>query len=160
MQWKLNGWRRLWIVLSVIYLMVVCWFGFSALPAVDSYEQAKAIFYLSESFDADMEFSRAIGDRVGEDKASQDRIIGARLLRSTTHEEETDAEIIKRIGDKYVGKIDFTKLDAEAAATIDAQKSRRLAFIVNTAAYWIVPVLVIYLLGSAIGWVVRGFRKK
>jgi hypothetical protein len=160
MQWKLNGWRRLWIVLSVIYLMGICWFGFGALPAVDSYEQAKAIFYLSESFDADMEFSRAIDDRAGEDKANQDRIRGARLVRSTTHEEETDAEVVKRIGDKYAGKIDFTKLDAEAAATIDAQKNRRSAFIVSTTVYWIVPVLALYLLGSVIGWVLRGFRNK
>lgn len=80
-----------------------------------------------------------------------------RKIRYESYRDLTDDEIISKGYKKYGSVIDFSTIDKEFE---NKSKNFLYRFFLITFAVWIVPVVVIYILGLSIGWIIRGFREK
>jgi hypothetical protein len=52
-----------------------------------------------------------------------------------------------------------TELLADYHRAVEQLPKERFQFLLATLAYWLVPPMIVYILGWSVGWVVRGFRK-
>jgi len=80
-----------------------------------------------------------------------------RKIRYESYRDLTDDEIISKGYKKYGSVIDFSTIDKEFE---NKSKNFLYRFFLIAFAVWIVPVVVIYILGLSIGWIIRGFREK
>jgi hypothetical protein len=75
-----------------------------------------------------------------------------------------DKEIISGLHQKYGDSIDFSAIESEYKENelkYEKDKKRFLfKYVASAFAFWIIPMIAVYILGLSIGWVVKGFRKK
>lgn len=158
MQLKLNGWQRLWVVVASIYFLIVCGFGAATFPNGASLESERASLAIGAVLRAQVDAAHARGDERDELNALRDLEKGSTQIRLEAYSDLTNAEIIQRLRAKFDGKVDFTALDEKAKRDTERLRNDRSEFIYKAAAWWVVPVLALYALGSAIGWIIHGFR--
>jgi len=84
-------------------------------------------------------------------------LIDLRKIRYESYRDLTDDEIISKGYKKYGSVIDFSTIDKEFE---NKSKNFLYRFFLIAFAVWIVPVVVIYILGLSTGWIIRGFRGK
>lgn len=165
----LNGWQRLWILLSGLYLVVVVGVAYTTLPRVESrwhtddlYQRMRPEVLRKVAMrDSDLEESRApqVGSisvgKVGFDLetarpvAAGDEIVEVEMpnghllpfLRTATQSDKAAA---------IAGYI--LALEADV-------KERQSSHILLSFFAWVAPCIAIYILGNCIAWVRRGFRK-
>jgi hypothetical protein len=77
-------------------------------------------------------------------------------MRYDYYNDMTDSRIIQKSKEKYGNEIDFNNIEKNIEQNI---KNFRNKTIVIAFLVWIVPVLILYLLGVSIGWVIKGFKK-
>jgi hypothetical protein len=157
---KLNGWQRLWIVLSGIYFLAVGSYGVLAFPDGADLEKGRAILAVELSLKALADSAQATGDVRSELNALRAMKDGPVRIRSEIYGDLKDAELINRARAKFDGKVDFSALDKRETDDADRLHHDRLEHVVRCVAWWIVPLLLLYALGYAIGWVIRGFRRR
>lgn len=160
MQLKLNGWQRLWVVVASIYFVVVFGFAAATFPDGASLESERATLAVEAALDAQVNAAHALGDDRAELDALRNLKMGAARVRSEAYGDLTNAEIIQRLRAKFDGKADFTALDEKMRRDTERLRDDRSKFIFQAIAWWVIPALVLYVLGVAIGWIVRGFRNK
>ncbi|MGZ4957208.1 MAG: hypothetical protein ACXV8Q_19090 [Methylobacter sp.] len=160
MQIKLNGWQRLWVVAASIYLLAVCGFVAATLPDGASLELERATLAVEAALRAQVNVADELGDKRAELNALRNLDMGAARVRSETYGDLTNVEVIQRLRAKFDGKADFTALDERVKRDTDRLRDDRSKFILQAVAWWVIPALALYALGSAIGWIVRGFRNK
>ena len=138
---KLNGWQRLWIVVAVIYLVVVCVTTFSLMPNESEIKRSWA--------------SDIIDFVKTHDKSSQ-HLSTWEILNA--YSDLRYEEIIKRMKKKYSTfeymEIDKKYEDKLANLGWERTKVASIGFL-----FWLVPVILAYVLGLAVGWIYRGFRE-
>ena len=143
----LNGWRRLWILLSVLYLVPVV--------LVAMQEAPKATDYWDSRLDASIE---AVGKYM-EQITPGYTFEGSYTVRRKHYSDLTDTEILERLHTKFAGKVDLSRIDREYEQKMDGLRWKQATAIGYAAAWWLGPIVFLYALGSCIAWIIRGFRR-
>ena len=157
---KLNGWQRLWVVLSILYLIVVISVDFMIWPKTTYIEKSR----LNEVYEL---IHKAEGK---EEKYKYTDIVDELnrrgLLASPNNEKEElmAEERWAKLADlailKYKDKIDFSQIESRYKSDLRELNSERKQTIFLSFLFWLVPVIVAYTLGLAARWIMRGFREK
>jgi hypothetical protein len=139
---RLSGWKRLWVFLVIIYFFSVAFFTVVLLPKEE---------------DLKREWAYAIIDfiRTKEDKLSK-RYSSARELLNTLkgHEGyESYDEIIDKAQSKQFGGIHEKYKQKLSNLQREKMKVIGIGFL-----FWVIPSIIVYILGMGIGWIYRGFR--
>lgn len=151
----MSGWLRLWIVVSVLYLVLVVGFVTLTLP------HAGAVPHSSSFYDQiSPELRGKILGMKGADADPPERRVlleEARRRGIITEVEMPNRHVlvfssdIPRNEQENVAKAYWTVV--EKVAGKERQKYISIAFL-----WWVIPVVVIYVLGWAVGWVYHGFK--
>ena len=140
---RLSGWQRLWLILSVIYLIVVAAFTVISMPKASQYSSSRV-----------HDTIRTIIDNVP--KLSGMYVYQIREVYS----DFSDEELIQKIHEKYKDKVDFDATEKKYRNKMSRLPSVRAKFIGLGLLFWIVPVVLVYILGISGGWIVKGFKKE
>lgn len=142
MKIKFNGWQRLWVVLSAMYLPIVIVFTSISWPTEKQIENSWVYSLIDSTKDPS-------------DNTDQIR---------EAYKDIPDKELIKRINAKYETKPEYKEIlnttnlryqkEIQAIATAHF-KTIGLALIA-----WVLPVGTAYLMGLAVGWIYKGFKEK
>ena len=160
MKLQLNGWQRLWVVVASVYFLVVCGFGAATFPDGAYLEAERAKFAIELALRAQVDAAHVGGDERAELNALRDLEKGAARVRHEAYGDLTDTELVQRIRAKSDGKVDITALNEKEKRDAERIRNDRLKSIYRAVGWWAIPVLALYVLGSAIGWIVRGFRNR
>jgi hypothetical protein len=98
---RLNGWQRLWIVLSVIYLIVVVTYTIAVVPRASHYARSR----LYDSIDT-------VGRYLEREDASF-RYEGGWTMRTKYYADLSDEQVLAKLHDKYKDKVDFGLVENE-----------------------------------------------
>jgi hypothetical protein len=179
----LNGWQRLWIVVSAIYLLVVVGTVGFVWPTFETTDhRPEFIQRMPEAMRAHIAASYASEWEAREDKSGTTRQVmpnGAVLIIQSNR-----ASKLKEIRAKYPQYNDLSNAqlvakfpeykdlspvvwDDEAEGVVSAYftvvdaavRDGRRSTIEYALFAWIIPVAAIYALGGAVAWVRRGFRR-
>ena len=152
---RLSGWLRLWIVVSVLYLVLMIVFVGFTLP------QASSVLH-SSSFYNQMSpelRGKLLGAKVvATDSTERDSLLDEARKRGLIVEVKMPnghvlvfASDVPQNEQERTAKTYWTIV--EKAADEERRKYFGIAFL-----WWIIPVLGVYVIGWAVGWVYRGFR--
>jgi len=136
---RLNGWQRLWVLVSGLYLVGVIAFVASEFPQLEQVQSLALLQKLSPASQALL---------VHEDKGGWG----------------TDVDMPNGITLSF--KRGVSENDAKAVAkeyweiVSAVSNQRRLSLVGFATLAWFVPCLVLYIIGWALGWVYRGFQGK
>ncbi|MGI0015462.1 MAG: hypothetical protein ACREBU_18755 [Nitrososphaera sp.] len=135
---RLNGWQRLWVSASILYLIVVIAFAISEFPKPsNTYHQSEFYDQLSK------ESIKAITDTLDAKDITRIRMPNGREIPFPAG---TSEAVMSKVANEY-NKI----LEREAA-------EKRYSFIAYASLWWLIPCLLLYVLGWSVGWVFRGFK--
>jgi hypothetical protein len=143
---KLNGWQRLWIVMSGVYVLIVTSLCASEFPTEkEIYQrwQAELILWQKKN---DPELTEAAPWDIAK-----------------AYSAESPKESIERVQEKYVAQNVFNKFDFEAIAKkyqaelVDLPSMQRQK-LKTASLFGLLPVFATYLLGWLAGWVYHGFK--
>jgi len=142
----LNGWQRLWVLVSGLYLVSVIAFVALEFPKPENVSHTPALLKQLSSQ------SRSL--LVPEDKDGW----------QNAEDWGTDVEMPNgsRLSfKKGVPENDMSVAAKEywAAVTMIANE-RRLSLVGYAALWWFIPCFAVYIIGWTVGWVYRGFRSK
>lgn len=143
---KLGGWQRIWIVISVMWLLVVGLVGYSEIPSEEKIYKAWSYDLLKYLCDNDSNLKGQY----------------AWQLRDV-YSDLSDKELIERLRSKYLEKYPaykygFENIDAKYNdKLINLARSRVIAIGIGFL-IWFIPLAVLYVLGWSVGWIYRGFR--
>lgn len=143
MAFKLNGWRRLWVVLCLLYLLAVAGITWSMYPKLQI--SPVDADYLSE----DSRQLVVLPDAKGWTEIVP-RAVGVRLPNGQT------IEFRPGVSDQKIAQV-----SREYWRVVEARvQGERLQFLGIVGAVWLVPCIALYAAGTAVAWVVAGFRAK
>ena len=133
----MNGWQRLWVLSSVIYLALVALVTLVTLPGKSSVDGVKVLRHLS---DHSLE------------------VLAAAKNAQIRHEEDGGSVYYEAEG---LNPSEAAALKADSAsAAAGALREMRLHSLGLAVAAWIVPCIVIYAFGFGVAWVRRGFKRR
>ena len=135
---RLPGWWRLWIFLSLIWLVAVGAFSYAAWPSENQSEHHPAFIYQLESKQRELlatDSSTPVGIEV--------EMPNGYRLKFKQGIEETAAAPVAR---------------AYQAITVNAQTEARTSSLQQAGLVSLLPPLAIALLGMGVAWVRRGFK--
>jgi len=163
---NLKGWQRLWVVVSVLWLLfvVIAFLVGDVIPTADGLEfrLGRNTRYLQREWAlATIAAARAASSLSGQTTAGRIR---------ASYDELTDVEIVERVHDRFP-EVDFEPVDSDYQEKLDGEQTRhqeRLdALRVEQAESigllllaWLGPSFGLYFLGWAMAWVWRGFKLK
>ena len=169
---KLNGWQRLWILASVIYL------AFAMFIAIVDFPPEKICELPMREYDMDgLVRDPDFQDRPWSDRhailkeadpsgyGTLDSNRQANLLRDMKNEPwwQGGANNKKQNSQTYTSKPSYRIEDNLNRVICDplfqSLPRKRFLFIGTMILIWIIPCLAIYVLGLSLHWVYRGFRK-
>ncbi len=145
---KLSGWQRLWVVVSLLYLVTVVIFTIALMPKRANIEQAW-----------ESEIDAIVGSNIRFSLPFRDMNDEAlvRVFREEypdAYQDLSDEELVSTISIR-VALIDFRHQQRLDSLFGEQAKSMGIGLLA-----WIVPSVVLYLLGWSIGWVYRGFQSR
>ena len=141
----LNGWQRLWILISAIYLLLVLVMGYADFPTANN------------TFLADDEILKNLSDKTLLMLADEGETVGRFSKIKEKFSLPTGQEIY--LSTKFTSKDkDNLYKDYEKAISNIVNK-KRMFFLLYMLAFWAIPCLSIYALGVSFRWVYRGFKK-
>ena len=130
-----------------MYLVPVAFFALEALPKVGQ--------YLSERVHASID----VVGKYMESSTPGYSYGGSYTVRQKYYSDLTDEQIIERVHTKFEDKVDLAKIDSEYAKKLSRLGTERAKIAGYAFIAWVGPLLVVYAMGAAIGWVIRGFRR-
>ncbi len=142
---RLNGWHRLWLALSVIWLLAVAAFTIAFIPKASDYGSSR----LYDSINAVNRHLEREDPTRGQEAAWTTR---------SKYSDLSDEEVLVRLHDKYKGKVDFQSIETEYRRKIARLPTERTEVVGIALLAWLVPVTVVYALGLTLAWIIRGFR--
>lgn len=163
---KLNGWQRLWVVVSALWLLFVVGVAIvgDVIPTADGLEArlGRNTRYLQREWAlATIEAARVAISLSGQTTAGRIR---------ASYDELSDVETVERLHNRFP-EIDFEPVDSDYQEKLDGEQTRhqeRLDALALAQAEsiglllmaWLCPSFGLYLLGWAMAWVWRGFKSK
>jgi hypothetical protein len=155
MKQRLNGWQRLWVLVSVLYLVLVALVTYIFWPTVET-TWHRAEFIERMPAHARQHVSTAYSSQYEADR--EEREVKAKYPNV---EWDGRPKVLPNGAVLIVKGDDFQQFNAMVAYSeiINAEvKAQRWATVGYAALAWLVPCLALYAFGWAIGWVFRGFR--
>jgi hypothetical protein len=152
---RLNGWQRLWILVSVLYLIFVGFFTYVFWPTVETTWHRKE-FIERMPADVRQHVSAAFSSQYEADR--EEREVKAKYPKV---EWDGRPQILPNGAVLIVKGDDFQRFNAMMVYSeiISAEvKAQRRVTVGYAALAWLVPCLLLYAFGWVIGWVYRGFR--
>ena len=143
----LNGWQRLWVLLSAIWLIIVGIFASTMIPKTSDYAAAR----LYDTIDA-------VGKHL-EKENPEVHYEGAWATRTKYYADLKDDEILDKLYSKYKDSVDFTPVEREYRHKMDGLRTEQFKTVGISFLVWVIPSLLVYILGYAVGWVFKGFRQ-
>lgn len=148
----MNGWMRLWVVLSALYLTVGFVISIGTFPTKEGHRG----YWVFEGIQAMAEAISAHSVYGG--IATPDDI------RNTILKGKDDEAIVAWFQDVIVHPQPHSEIYAKALETVNVNYVGVLPpyqrdFLTSTALILLIPVVSFLILGWAFAWVVRGFRK-
>jgi hypothetical protein len=148
---RLSGWSRLWIVSSMLLLALVAGFTYQKWPSTT---EAEIRLYL--------DVNRAIYEQLLEPKGAAGKISAKDMLRLV----ERDSDFIERgdwlaKADRQMSEspnVDFGAANARYERALRGIADDRKELILRSSLLWVIPVILLYVIGWSIGWVRRGFK--
>ncbi len=143
---KLNGWQRLWVVLSAIYLLAV---GIVTtlvfMPKEELIKRAWAYDLIDVVRDHDTSLrSKTTGGILNQySDLSYDEIISRVQKKHSKPNMIAEYTVINKKYEDRLANLGKEKI-----------KGVSIGFL-----FWLVPVILVYVLGLAAGWIYRGFRQ-
>lgn len=171
---RLNGWQRLWVLLSMIYGLAVFIFSLLLFPDSNTYDQRRVYAYIESASKYNNVYNTLIkagfspkeieehiakGNKLEESKISDESLESPQDIRNKYYSDLSDAQLINKIREKYYKKIDFNKIESEYQKDLNALKNEKFQFIGLAMLAWVIPIGAIYLLGMSIKWVIQGFQR-
>ncbi len=160
---KLNGWHRLWILLSSIYFVLVTSYVILEFPKPENIPHQPEFYKKLSKKSAGMIWSinveeiRALGGTIVTNfkpigEAKEDDNIRPTVEMPNKHtiefKEEYKKEAIEAVSSEYWHIV-------EQKAT-----EKRLYILLYAFLFWLFPCLALYALGWSFNWVREGFRQK
>jgi hypothetical protein len=182
MRLALNGWQRLWVVASGIYLILVATCAVmiipSELPTEDTITRAWRHAALAIDREAEPKWrdARTGGEPVRNPDLSNERFTVSDPVIGPEYDDPavSDRDLIAAIERKYEPPKGFkwvepspalaklSALSSEYKAKLASLPRQRLQAGVRMTGValtvWLLPSLAVYALGMGVGWIVRGFR--
>lgn len=161
-KFKLGGWHRLWIVISIVYLVPVVYFTFLSTPKSAQMYNFEENFQLSK-----IDYSDLYEGSLSE--VSHDRFVKANSLlekvKSARNEgysySEIEEYLIDQSYDKEIVSLSFLLLKDKAEKDgLKLYREHRKQIIIEGVMMWVFPVLLVYLIGLSVAWIYKGFTKK
>lgn len=165
---RLNGWQRLWCVFAVLYGIIVGFFTWEAWPersllrrlsvaAEDSGQrQTRELLWGGDELPTEATLE-AIWQRRPDDRSNY---VDVPLTGGRSAEPPYVAVTIKgtdQVAYFPTGTYEF-QMERELERYVNGAWPERRAVLGTAFAAWSIPLVFLYGLGSAIGWVSRGFR--
>jgi hypothetical protein len=142
MKMKLNGWQRLWVVLSALYLAIVIVFTWSSWPTRRQIDNSWVYDLINATKDP-KDYAYEIRD---------------------AYKDIPDGELIQRINAKYSEKSEYKEIlkttNLKYQMEIESLGKDRFKTGGIALLAWLIPIGLIYLLGVAAGWIYKGFKGK
>ena len=143
----MNGWQRLWALLSVLSLMPTIIGAIETLPSRYGIEARR----IEATIDA--------AGKYMESSTPGYTYEGAYPVRVKYYADLSDQTIIDRIHAKFAKKVDFNEIERQFQSDISALPKNQFLALAKVLFWWAFSVGFIYILGSSVGWVIRGFRR-
>jgi hypothetical protein len=157
---RFNGWQRLWIILSALYVVPVMLFTANSIAESEHYLNSTRVSYALKTF-ADHPQNKKIEILPIEKKrelALDSARARLRLAGKPQDDRQTDEEFVRNLSEKWRDSIDFSGIDAVNQEMIEQFSLVKVKVIGYSFLAWLVPVALVYALGLSVGWIVRGFR--
>jgi hypothetical protein len=155
-QRKLGGWLRLWILLSVLYLILVGIVVVMSLPKAEDISHSQAFY---NKLPPDMKKKL-----LGNENSEQYRDDKSELLKEASRR-KLITEVEMPNGHIMVFRSDLPREEMEAISreywkTVESEATnKRIKYIGMAFVWWLIPVAGLYGLGWSVGWVYKGFKK-
>jgi len=143
---KLNGWQRLWVVLSIAYLPVIVIFATETWVDESRYSQTRVIDSL--------ELVRDILQKENPSKI----LPNSYNLRFDFYKDLSDEDIIQALHRKYSDQADFSQVEREYRGNVENLPMENLKRVGVGSLVWLGPVVTVYVFGLAFVWIRNGFR--
>lgn len=147
----MNGWMRLWVVISAFYIAVGLIITVSQFPTKQSYQY----YWVSDGTRAIAEAFTSKGTRgyVSPSDVRDSLLIGRseedviawfqKVVISPAPESDIYVQAIAQVNARYVGAVPAYQRE----------------FLFTAVLALLLPVIVLFVVGWSIAWVIRGFRK-
>ncbi|MDM4772088.1 hypothetical protein [Solimonas sp. SE-A11] len=147
MKLLLNGWQRLWVVASVLYLAAVVPVALDAAPKASDVANSR----LHASIDLAGKYMEASTPGYSYE--------GSYSVRAKYYSELSDEQVLNRLHAKFADKVDLSAVDRQYEKQMQELRGRQVTHAAWSFVAWLGPVLFFYALGAAIAWIIRGFRR-
>lgn len=168
---RLGGWKRLWIVLSVLYLLLVAFITITDIPKKSHVKRdwASATIDIVKQYDENLKhkFTWRILDEYT-DMSYEELIEQIRKKYSDKFRTENEtSKIIDPFKDKweqyrikkhYVPDNEFEVVNERYKKRLSSLWKEQAKSIGLGLVLWGVPVTAVFVLGVAFGWIYRGFK--
>ena len=139
---RLNGWQRLWVLVCVTYFLAVASFSVLLLPKKSDY------------------LSTRVHDTIDLTIKNVPELQGSYVYQiRDAYGDLPDDEVVKRIHNKFKGKIDYSDIEEKYKARLSKLSLEQAKAVGIGFLLWLVPVVFVYVFGWAIGWVIKGFKR-
>lgn len=166
---KLNGWQRLWVVVSGLYLCFVGVYVTLTLPTPANIPHSQAFY---DQLRPELKKNIIVTSPLAEYELIPIKPIDPheKKTQKKLQEEWVDAEPLDHVTlpnghvlyflsslperDKTEVKQDYWRIIEKEA------REKQLQYIFMALYFWAGPVIILYVLGWSVGWIYRGFREK
>lgn len=151
---RLNGWQRLWVVLSIPYMLIVIVLTVANFPHQGAISRERVYDTI-----------RAVGLYnwmyldVGGIK-EQPYTPSEHWVRSEYYAGLSDEEIVKLLHNEMSQKVNFTNIESEYKQKLDALPRRQSMTLGLGFLLLLIPSSAVYSLGLVVAWIINGFRSK
>ncbi len=136
---RLSGWQRLWVVLVVIYSGIAAFLAITNFPIASRVRHTHSIYRHMDSSNVE----KIVQNSEDKSGVTEEKMPNGHVL---TFREGTSNEEIKKVARDYY------------AATEKIAQDQQPKFIMNAFLLWIIPSILLYILGWSIGWIYQGFK--
>jgi hypothetical protein len=140
---RLNGWQRLWILLSTTYLIGVVSIAVLLFPKKADYLSTRVYDTINLTIKHVPELQGSYAYQIRDD-----------------YKDLSDQEVIKRIHAKFKDKIDYSEIERDYGTKLERLPSEKAKAVGIWFLVWLIPSLATYVLGWSVAWVIRGFKKQ
>ncbi len=144
---NLNGWQRLWVVATAIYLIASVIVAFNIVPTEKDIYKSWSSEIISWAITNDEKLKNYSPYSIRNSYSDMD-----------------DKELVEKMQKKYIKenvfhKFDFEIINKRYKSEMDGLSSRQVQTVGSILFLWLASSMLVYILGWSISWMRRGFKK-
>ena len=156
----LNGWLRLWVLVSSLYLLGIVTLATATYPGDPPNLQQVALRSIELLLREEVAAAAASGDQRSELELLRLLDKGAQIVRAQAYGDLSDREIIEKVRPKLKQATSLASLAQQEEVAASERRTARWSHVVRYALIWLVPLVLLLCLGWGIGWVRKGFQQR